>query len=61
MQSLISLDQALSALTENDIKEILSTVDPVSWIESRRTLKGEPFSFKIESIYYNHTVMSTNK
>lgn len=46
MQSLISLDQALSALTESDIKEILSTVDPVSWIESRRTLKGEPFSFK---------------
>ena len=42
----IALEQALATLTENDIGEILSAVDPVSWIESRRILKGKPFSFK---------------
>lgn len=40
------LTQALSTLTENDLVEILAAVDPVSWIESRRILKGQPFSFK---------------
>ena len=43
----IALEQALATLTENDIGEILSAVDPVSWIESRRVLKGKPFSFII--------------
>lgn len=42
----IALEQALAGLTENDIEEILAAVDPVSWIESRRILKGQPFSFK---------------
>lgn len=42
----IALEQALTSLTENDIREILAAVDPVSWIESRRMLKGKPFSFK---------------
>lgn len=41
-----ALEQALATLTENDISEILAAVDPVSWIESRRILKGKPFSFK---------------
>ena len=41
-----ALEQALATLTENDIEEILAAVDPVSWIESRRILKGQPFSFK---------------
>ena len=41
-----ALEQALATLTENDISEILAAVDPVSWIESRRILKGQPFSFK---------------
>ena len=42
----IALEQALATLTENDISEILSSVDTVSWIESRRVLKGKPFSLK---------------
>ena len=41
-----SLDQALASLTETDIQDILSEIDPVSWIESKRILKGKPFSFK---------------
>jgi predicted nucleic-acid-binding Zn-ribbon protein len=43
---LTGLEVALESLTENDIKEILATIDPVSWIENRRILKGKPFSFE---------------
>lgn len=43
--SLTDLEQALGSLTENDIFEILASVDPVSWIEKNRILKGKPFSF----------------
>lgn len=46
MTLLTSLDQALSSLTDSDIREILSEIDTVSWIESKRILKGKPFSFK---------------
>lgn len=41
-----SLEAALASMTEEDIREILAGIDPVSWIESRRILKGQPFSFK---------------
>lgn len=41
-----SLQQALGVLSEEDFKDILSTVDPVSWTENRRILKGKPFSFE---------------
>ena len=40
------LQSALATMTENDLLEILSAVDPVSWIEHNRILKGRPFSFK---------------
>lgn len=40
------LQLALASMTENDLLEVLSSVDPVSWIESKRVLKGKPFSFK---------------
>lgn len=43
---LTALEQALTTLTDEDIGEILSAIDPVSWVESRRILKGQPFSFK---------------
>lgn len=43
---LTDLEQALGSLTEHDVIEILAAIDPVSWIESRRILKGKPFSFK---------------
>ena len=41
-----SLEQALQSLTEGDVRDILADIDTVSWIESRRILKGQPFSFK---------------
>ena len=41
-----SLEQALQSLTEGDVRDILADIDTVSWIESRRILKGKPFSFK---------------
>lgn len=40
------LTEAINCLSEDDIKDILSAVDPVSWTENRRILKGEPFSFQ---------------
>lgn len=42
----IALEQALATLTEDDVRSILSEIDAVSWIESKRILKGKPFSFK---------------
>lgn len=42
----IALEQALATLTEDDVRSILSEIDTVSWIESKRILKGKPFSFK---------------
>lgn len=41
-----NLFQALANMTNNDIIDILAQIDPVSWIESRRILKGQRFSFK---------------
>ena len=38
--------KALGSLTNDDVLEILSDIDTVSWIESKRVLKGQPFSFK---------------
>lgn len=40
------LMKALGSMTEHDVLDILSEVDPVSWIESKRTLKGKNFSLK---------------
>ena len=40
------LSSAINSLSEEDIKDLLASVDPVSWTESRRVLKGEPFSFE---------------
>ena len=40
------LMKALSTLTNDDVLDILSDIDPISWIESRRILKGQPFSFE---------------
>ena len=40
------LMSALSTMTEEDILDILASVDPVSWIQKNRILKGKPFSFK---------------
>ena len=40
------LGQAVGSLSEDDIIDILSQIDPISWIENRRVLKGKPFSFK---------------
>lgn len=40
------LMRALSTLTNDDVLDILSDIDPISWIESRRILKGQPFSFE---------------
>ena len=54
----IALEQALATLTENDIGEILSAVDSVSWIESRRILKGKPFSFKDREYLLQHVGMN---
>lgn len=41
----MQLQMALASMTENDLLDILSSVDPVSWIERNRILKGKPFSF----------------
>lgn len=43
---LMQLEMALATLTDDDIKDMLSEIDQVSWVESRRTLKGKPFSFQ---------------
>lgn len=40
------LMKALGSMTEHDVLDILSDIDPVSWIESKRTLKGKSFSLK---------------
>lgn len=41
-----SLEKALASLSQEDFMDILATIDPVSWTETRRILKGEPFSFE---------------
>lgn len=41
-----TLMKALNSMTNQDICEILSEIDPVSWVESRRILKGQKFSFE---------------
>lgn len=41
-----SILEAIGSLSEQDIHEILAAVDPVAWVEYRRILKGEPFSFE---------------
>ena len=41
-----ALEEALSSMSQEEFIEILSEVDPVSWTEHSRILKGEPFSFK---------------
>ena len=41
-----SLEQALQSLTEGDVRDILADIDTVSWIESRRILKGSAIPFK---------------
>lgn len=46
VDQIMQLQAAISSLSDEDIKDILATVDPVSWTESRRILKGEPFSFE---------------
>ena len=43
---LTNYEMALNQLTDKDIHDILANIDPVSWIESRRILKGKPFSFE---------------
>ena len=45
-ESIQQLSAAISSLSDEDIKDLLASVDPVSWTESRRMLKGEPFSFE---------------
>ena len=40
------LTDALGTLSDDDFKDILSMIDPVSWTENKRILKGQPFSFK---------------
>ncbi len=40
------LSDALNTLSEDDLRDILSSIDPVSWTENKRILKGQPFSFK---------------
>ena len=40
------LESALSHMSQDDFKAILGQIDPVSWVESNRVLKGKPFSFK---------------
>ena len=42
----LRLQRALGSLSEMDMKDILASIDSVSWTESRRMLKGKPFSFK---------------
>ena len=39
------LSDAISTLSDDDVKDILAAIDPVSWTETRRILKGEPFQF----------------
>lgn len=46
MNMISALEQALSSMSQEEFIEILSEVDPVSWTEHSRILKGEPFSFK---------------
>lgn len=41
-----ALANALSTMTTQDVLEILGKIDPVSWVESHRILKGQSFSFK---------------
>lgn len=41
-----SLMQALGTMTNQDLIDVLAEIDPVSWIESKRILKGKKFSFK---------------
>ena len=45
-ESIQQLSDALGALSEDEFVDILSEVDPVTWTENRRVLKGKPFSFE---------------
>ena len=45
-ESIQQLGDALGALSEDEFVDILSAVDPVTWTENRRILKGKPFSFE---------------
>lgn len=40
-----ALEQALGSMTQEDITQILTQIDPVAWTENYRILKGKPFSF----------------
>lgn len=42
----LALQQAMATMTKQDVVDLLASIDPVSWTESRRILKGENFSFK---------------
>ena len=45
-ETLKKLQAALGAISENDFNDVICAIDPVSWTEHRRILKGQPFSFK---------------
>lgn len=48
-----ALEQALSSMSQEEFIEILSEVDPVSWTEHSRILKGQPFSFNQRNYLYD--------
>lgn len=48
-----ALEQALASMSQEEFIEILSEVDPVSWTENSRVLKGEPFSFNQRNYLYD--------
>lgn len=45
-ETLKKLQAALGAISEDDFNDVICAIDPVSWTEHRRMLKGQPFSFK---------------
>ena len=53
MNIISALEQALSSMSQEEFIEILSEVDPVSWTEHSRILKGEPFSFDKRNYLYD--------
>lgn len=39
------LELALSGMSQSDFQDVMALIDPISWTEQNRTLKGKPFSF----------------
>lgn len=53
-----NISEILANLSEEELIEVLAQIDPVSWCERVRVLRGEPFSLKDRK--YLHDIYRDN-